>query len=244
MNHPKLRDSKKLKTDEIYELGQLPESLVKKIGAHIVYMVCTGRKDLTGNDWGDIFSDVVKGRHLSSPIGIADVVCGNMAWSLKTVKAPKPFASKSVRLISGRCSPDYSFDIDNPHEDIQRTGQAVLSIWNARIDIAYEEYNPVRVGVLVRNDALTEFCFFEEYIERYRTTDFEWKENRNGNLIGIRKETGEPQFTWQPHGAQFTIHAKVPEDAIKFKVRKPPIIPMEEALESIHFDESWVQIVE
>lgn len=243
MKHPKLRDSKKLVTDELYELSQLPEPLIKKVGAHIVYLLHTGRKDMTGDDWGDIFADVIGGTHFSSPVGIADVAYGEMAWSMKTVKTASPFNCKNVRLISGRCSPDFSFGITDPHENIQKTGQAVLAVWNERINIAYEEYNPVRVNVLVRNNDLSEFCIFEEYIERYRTSDFVWEENKNGNLIGRKKDSGETFFTWQPHGSQFTIHAKVPEDAVKFKVRKPPVISMSETLKNIHFDESWIQIV-
>lgn len=243
MNHPKLRDSKKLKTEELYELGQVPDSIIKKIGTHIVYLLHIGRTDLTGDDWGDIFADSIGGTHFASPIGIADVAYKNMAWSMKTVKNQHPFSCSSVRLISGRCSPDFSFGITNPHEDIQKTGRAVLAVWNERINIAYDEYNPVRVGILVRNNDLSEFCFFEEYIERYKTNDFMWEENKNGNLIGKNIHTGETFFTWQPHGSQFTIHTKVPSDAIKFTVKRPPIVPMEEALESINFDESWIQIL-
>ncbi|MCQ2294813.1 MAG: hypothetical protein MJZ67_04085 [Bacteroidales bacterium] len=243
MNHPRLRDSKKALTNELYELGHFPEQMIKKIGAHIVYMLHIGRKDIIGDDWGDIFADVIGGKHFSSPLGVADVSYNGMAWSMKTVKNENPFSCKNLRLISGRCSPDFSFGITDPHSDIQRTGQAVLAVWNERINIAYEEYNPVRVNVLVRNSGLTEFCLFEEYIERYRTADFVWEENKNGNLIGKRKDTGDTFFTWQPHGSQFTIHTRVPEDAVKFTVKKPPIVSMDEALKNIHFDESWVQIL-
>jgi len=243
MKHPRLRDSKKLTTEELYPLGEVPESIIKRIGAHVVFLLHSGRTDISGDDWGDIFAEAIGGTHFSSPVGIADVAQGKMAWSMKTVKAKTPFNSRSVRLISGRCSPDYSFGITDPHEDIQRTGQAVLAVWNERINIAYEEYNPVRVSVLVRGEDLTEFTLFEEYIERFNTHDYEWEENKNGNLIGVNKKTGETSFTWQPHGSQFTIHTKVPEDAIKFKVRKPPITPMDEVLKNIKFDESWVQII-
>lgn len=243
MNRPKLRDSKKLKTDELYELGRPPESVIKRFGAHIAYLIHMGRTDITGDDWGDMFAETIGGTHLSCPIGIADVTHGKMAWSMKTVKATNPFTSSNIRLISGRCSPDFSFGITDPHQDIQRTGKAVLAVWNERINIAYDEYNPVRVGILVRNNNLSEFCFFEEFIERYKTSDFVWEENRNGNLIGINKETGVTQFTWQPHGSQFTIHTKVPTDAIRFKVKRPPIISMDEVLKSIKFDESWVEII-
>lgn len=33
--------------------------------------------------------------------------------------------STSVKLISGRCSPDYSYGITDPHKDVQKTGEAV-----------------------------------------------------------------------------------------------------------------------
>lgn len=71
----------------------------------------------------------------------------------------------------------------------------------------------------------------------------EWKTNPNGNLIGINKETKEQCFTWQPHGSQFTIHTKVPEDAVKFRIKRPPTITKSNVLESINFDDSWVNII-
>lgn len=209
-------------------------------------MLCIGRDDLGGNDWGDIFADAIGGTHLSSPVGIADVTSGKMAWSMKTVKNSNPLKCRNLRLISGRCSPDYSYGINNPHEDIRKTGEAVLDIWNERINIAYDQYNPVRVCVLVRNPEMTEFCLYEEYIERYRTTEFEWRKNKKGNLEGISNTTGETAFTWQPSGSQFTIHSKVPNDAIRFRVRKPQpeeIIPKEKILHYLNFDSSWIEII-
>ncbi len=241
--HPKLKDAKKLACFENYELGKLPNEMIKQIGAHIVYQLHSGRTDLTGEDWGNIFAQVIGGEHFNKPVGIADVHKGKLAWSMKTVKSTNVFTTTSIRLISGRCSPDYSFDISNPHEDIQRTGQAVLAIWNTRVNIAREEFNPIRVNVLIRSYDLTEFQIFEEIVEQYRTTDFIWVENKNGNLEGYKKQTDEKFFTWQPHGAQFTIHTKVPEDAIKFKVRTPPIAPMNDVLKLLKFDDSWVEIL-
>ncbi|MBQ7690092.1 MAG: hypothetical protein IJT30_02720 [Muribaculaceae bacterium] len=243
MKHPKLRDAKHLVTNEIYELGKLPSEVITKIGGSIVYLLHTGRTDISGDDWADVFAMAVGGTHFASPVGIADVAVGKMAWSMKTVKHSNVFKCKNVRLISGRCSPDYSYGIQDPHANIAKTGQAVLAVWNERINIAYDEYNPVRVNVLVRNYDLTEFVLFEEYIERYRTVDYRWIENKNGNLIGIHKQSGRTCFTWQPHGSQFTIHSEIPNDAIKFRVRKPPIINQELALTNIGFDESWIEIL-
>ena len=242
-SYPKLRDIRKLYCATPYELSHIPDDVIRNIGRHLIYLLHTGRTDVSGDDWGDIFAKVLNGTHFASPVGIADVAVGKSAWSLKTVKSSNAFGTKSVRLISGRCSPDYSFGISNPHEDIQRTGQAVLAVWNARIDIAYESYNPVRVNVLIRSDDMTKFRIFEEHIERYRTTDYEWKENRNGNLEGYHKVRGTKCFTWQPHGAQFTIHTDVPDDARKFRIRKPPVAPIDEVLKMLKYDESWVDLL-
>lgn len=242
MRQPKLRDSRNL-IKELYPIGKVPADIINKVGADIVYMLYTGRHDLTGNDWGDIFAKAVDGNHFGSPVGIVDVAKDKTAWSMKTVKANNPFNARNVRLISGRCSPDYSYGIEDPHDDIQQTGEAVLAIWNSRVDIALSHYPRVRVSVLIRNNDLDNFTLYEEYLEHFNISDFEWKENVNSNLEGINKHTGYKQFVWQPHGSQFTILSPVPDDAIKFKVRKPDLLPQEEALKSIGFDSSWIEIL-
>lgn len=242
MKQPRLRDSRNLIL-ELYPINKVPIELINKFGADIVYMLYTGRHDLTGNDWGDIFAKAVNGEHLSKPIGIVDVAKDKTAWSMKTVKATNPFDAKTVRLISGRCSPDYSYGIEDPHDDIQRTGEAVLSIWNSRVDIALNHYPRVRVCVLIRNNDMTSFSLYEEYLEHFNLSNYEWIENKNSNLEGINKHTGIKEFVWQPHGSQFTILSPVPEDAIKFKIKKPELLPQDEALASIGFDSSWIEII-
>lgn len=243
MKHPKLRDSKHLITNELYPIGDIPKEYIVKIGGHVVYLIHSGRADMTGDDWGDIFADAIGGKHLASPVGIADVELGNMAWSMKTVKSTNVFECESIRLISGRCSPDYSFGITDPHENIQRTGDAVLAVWNERINIARDHYNQVRESILIRNEELSEFRLFEEDLQRYRTSDYEWVENSRGNLEGIDIHTGAKRFTWQPHGSQFTIHTPVPADAVKFTVRRPPVISIEDTLKTLNFDDTWVKII-
>ncbi len=243
MKHPRLRDGKRLQTSEPYPINEIPSEIIVKLGAHLVYLLYVGRKDISGSDWGDAFSDAIGGVHLDSPVGIADVVLGKMAWSMKTVKNANPFNAKTVRLISGRCSPDYSYGITDPHKDIQETGRAVLGIWNERINLAHDNYNPVRTSVLVRSNDLLSYTLFEEDNHRFRTSDYIWEVNSNGNLIGKHIETGVICFTWQPHGSQFTIHTHVPENAVKFTIKRPPILKKEDILEVIDFDESWVEII-
>jgi len=243
MKHPKLRDSGRLHSHELYPTNDLPTDLIVNIGRHLVYLLYIGRKDLTGGDWGDAFADTINGKHLDSPVGIADVVLEGMAWSMKTVKCPHPHTAKNIRLISGRCSPDYSYGITDPHKDIQETGRAVLGIWNERINIAQDNYNPVRTSVLVRSADMLSYTLFEEENHRYRTNDYIWEVNKNGNLIGKNIETNEIKFTWQPHGSQFTIHTNIPKNAIRFTIKQPPTLSKATILDVIGYDESWIDII-
>lgn len=242
MRQPRLRDSRNL-ISELYPLGQVPQDILTKIGAGIVYRIHTGRKDITGDDWGDILAEAVEGTHFAKPVGITDLATETTAWSAKTVKQKNPFNTSNVRLISGRNSPDFSYGIEDPHDDIQKTGDAVLGIWNGRVDIAQSHHSRIRVNVLVRNEDLTEFIMYEEYLEHFRISDYQWQENERGNLEGINKHTGEKCFTWQPHGSQFTIHSIVPDDAIKFRLRRPPLLTQDSALQNIGFDSSWIEII-
>jgi hypothetical protein len=244
MDHPKLRDSKRLLTREPYPINEIPEEIIKKIGKKIVYLLCVGYKDLSGDEWGNVFAEAIGGVHLQSPVGIADVTFDKMAWSMKTVKSKTPHRGNAyVRLISGRCSPDYSYGISDPHKDIEATGRAVLNIWNERVNIAQDYYNPLRTSILVRNENLLTFSLFEEENHRYVASAYRWEENRNGNLIGIEIETGLRRFTWQPHGSQFTIHTQIPPNAVKFKIKRPPQLDIEETLKQINYNDDWVEIL-
>lgn len=243
MKHPRLRDANRLLTREPYPLNEIPDEVIVKIAGYFAYLLYVGRKDITGEDWGDAFAKAIGGTHLDSPVGIADVVLGKMAWSMKTVKNPHPLTVRRVRLISGRCSPDYSYGITNPHEDIQQTGRAVLGIWNERINIAHDSYNPVRTMVLVRSEDCLSYCLFEEDTHRFATNEYLWEANKNGNLLGKDINTGLTRFTWQPHGSQFTIHTSVPANAVRFTIKRPPVIDDAVILSAMGFDASWVNII-
>lgn len=241
MPNPRLRDSSRLITHELYPLGMIPDDIITRISQYIVYLLASGKTTMTGDEWGDSFSYAIAGTHLSSPIGIADVVYGSQAWSCKTVKKEHPFRARNIRLISGRNNVNYSYGVTDAFLNIQDTGQKVLEIWNQRVQIANDHYNPVRTIVLVRSDDMTEFCLFEEQCVMYPTNQYCWELNRNGNFIGKLEE--RKSFTWQPDGSQFTIHTQVPSNAIKFTVRKPSSILLKDMLELVGFDDSWVNII-
>lgn len=151
--------------------------------------------------------------------------------------------NRIVRLIRGRCSPGYSYNISDPHKDIDATGRAVLNIWNERVNIAQDYYNPLRTSILIRSEDMLSFTLFEEENHRYAASSYRWEENKDNNLEGFDIETGEKKFTWQPHGSQFTIHTRIPKNAVRFKVKQPPILDVEETLRQINYDDSWVEIL-
>jgi len=243
MQRPKLRDNRGKGPFELYPLGQMTDEIIYNIAKWMTYHFSTGKSDIDGEDWGDIFAKAIGGEHLGKPYGLADVIYENMAWSVKSVKATKPLIQKKIRLISGRCSPDYSYGISDPHEDVQRTGDAVLNIWNERINIAKDKFEPLRTSILVRNFNTLEFALFEHETLRYIVSDYTWRVNKNGNLEGLDVATNTHQFTWQPHGSQFTILSDIPLSAKRFKVKRPPVLDFEETISQIGFDESWVTIL-
>jgi hypothetical protein len=224
-------------------LGQIPDAALYEMAEQLVHRIAIGHRDLDGDDFGTIFAKAIGGEHRGSPLGIADVVQNGCAWSVKTVAARYPFTAKGVRLISGRNAPVYSSGITKPLEDLQATGAAVLSIWNARVNEAHNQHDDLRIAVLIRNMVTRQFHIFEEEALRFTPADFEWSLNPKGNLEGRDKVTKQHRFTWQPHGAQFTVLRHVPASARKFSViRNVPIVSPESVLESIGYGPDWVEV--
>ncbi len=211
------------------------------IGRDIVHRLAVGMGDITGDDFGTIFAKAVDGQHHAKPIGIGDVEWDGCAWSVKTVQGKQN--KKSVRLISGRNSPDYSHGISDPRADLNATGHAVLSIWNARIDEALHEFDELRIIVFIRDMAIRTFVLFEEEAQRFIPEDYEWKINKNGNFEGYDKATGDHYFTWQPSGSQFSIYRSVPGSARRFHiVPDVPLVTPEVILSHVKFQPDWIKI--
>ncbi|HAS87978.1 MAG TPA: hypothetical protein DCS48_01530 [Desulfovibrio sp.] len=186
----------------------------------------------------------MNGIHLASPVGLADVVKNNEAWSGKTVQSKNPHTTKSVRIISGRNNLTYSYDIDNPFENIQHSGECVLNIWNERLDIVHQRFSNLRTTVLIRNMDSFEFTLFEIDTNRVLTREFKWKTNQHKNFIAHNILTSKHTFTWQPNGSQFTIIHPVPASAVKFKLKHPPVLDFEKTLDQIDYSNSWIDFIE
>ena len=241
-NRPRLRGTRQSR-NAVYPLGEFPDELIHEIARHLVYLTAVGHADLSGNEWGHVFAAAVGGEHHASNLDSGDVTLDNCAWSLKTVKSSNPFEARQTRLISGRNSPTYSRGITDPFISIPETGRAVLEIWNARVDRVLNDYEDYRSLVLIRNMNVLRFSMFESEVTRFIPGDYQWGLNARENFEGINSQTGEHCFTWQPHGGQFTILKTVPASAIKYQIRRPPMLDFQEVLNSVRFDPSWVEII-
>lgn len=197
---------------------------------------------MSGDQFSRIFSDAIDGLSFGKPIGIADVAWNGCCWSVKTVQHKQPHEATRLRLISGRNAPIYSSGITDPLKDIQATGASVLNIYNERINKAKWDHDDTRLVVLVRHMQAQEFTIFERPIVPFVANDYEWQVNKRGNLMGL---LGDVQmFTWQPHGAQFTIHENVPASATRFRITKNPgMLEMIHVLRLVRFKPDWVKIL-
>lgn len=242
MKQPKLRTADKIKPP--YQLGSFPSEFIYKVGREIVYKLATQISDsLEGPEWERIFADAIDATWKPSNVGLDDIVKGVCAWGAKSVKNSNPFHVKSIRLISGRNSPAYSFNEKNLGADAQKIGDMVLEIWNARVKSLRNKFAHLRTIVLIKSPELTEFVIYESETVMFPTSDYSWKRNERGNLEGYDKATKEHRFTWQPHGSQFTIVERVPTKKICFKIKKPERVDEEILLKSIGFKRDWITIV-
>lgn len=234
--------------DGPWDVGSLPDRVIYEMGKQFVHRMAIrdtdAAPDITGDDFGTIFANAIGGMHREKPIGLGDVTDNGTGWSVKTVKATKPHEATTVRLISGRCSPDYSYGISDPRKDPQKTGRAVLGIWNGRVNASLDEFDRMRLVVLLRNFDVQEFTVFEQPLRQFAADDYEWRTNTRGNLEGFNSE-GVHRFTWQPHGAQFTIKRAVPGSARRFIItRTVPRHTPDAVLEWIGYRDDWIRFGE
>lgn len=241
---PRLRNVDK--TPGPYPLSHFPTGFASKLGREVVYLLATRpAPTIEGQDWEQIFARLLDARWKPSNVGLDDVVLETTAWGAKTVKQDNPYKTKRVRLISGRNSPNYSFD-DSISSDIDpdTLGRMVLQIWNARVSSIRAKYENVRTVVLLKSDDLLELTMFELETVMFPPEEYRWVRNKKKNLEGYSKATDCHRFTWQPHGSQFTIIEEVPKKKLSIRIKQPEPLPPHQVLELVGFDDSWIEIIE
>lgn len=250
MSHHAPRLRRATKTNPLFQLNAFPASFVDKLSQHICYHLATrAGADLEGTDWEKIFADCIGASWTPSNVGLDDIthIASSTAWGAKTVKgrvyttAEAMARSQSIRLISGRNSPNYSFDeaINPKKHDPNDVGKMVLDIWNARVKEVRAKFENLRTVVLVKGADLLSAVVFEYDTDMYLTDEYVWIWNSNGNLEGSDRSSGVHKFTWQPHGSQFTIIEKIPNDALRLQFKMPKRVPMQAVLEQVGFNSTF-----
>ncbi|MBU4224480.1 MAG: hypothetical protein KKC71_01495 [Chloroflexi bacterium] len=238
---PRLRTVDKIKPP--FPLNQFSPDFGYILGKEIVYLLATkSTADLAGPEWEQIFAKGIGATWKPSNVGLDDVTLGVCAWGAKTVKNPRPHQANIVRLISGRNSPAYSYEQMELNADPQEIGIDVLSIWNARVESIRSRFSHLRTVVLIKSYDLIELAVFEFETVLYPIDQYTWSRNERGNLEAFEKATGAHRFTWQPHGSQFTIIERVPQDCLLIKVKPPPKLDKEHILKTLNFDDSWITV--
>lgn len=244
MREPRLRTVNKAVAP--FGLNQFPGQFTDTLAREIVYMQATkSSMSLEGNEWEQIFAECIGAEWKPSNVGLDDVVLGNCCWGARTVFASGNIEKqKTVRLISGRNSPTYSYGVDKlTGENPDEIGKLVLDIWNERVSAVRQIYKFVRTVVLVKSKDYGHYLVFEFDTVRYDPELYRFEWNRRMNLEGYEKSTGTHRFTWQPSGSQFTVIEDIPEKRLHISIKKPEKIAKEKVLEVVNFDSSWYQIV-
>jgi len=242
-NSPKLRTVHK--SVSAFPLNEFPKEFPFLLGKELIYLLASkGLPSIEGSEWERIFATCIGAEWKPSNVGLDDVVMGNTAWGAKSIKAKRPSKKKDVRLISGRNSPNYSFnERSDQNADPELIGKLVLEIWNERVSAIREKYKHLRTVVLIKSNDLSEVVVFEFDTIRYDHELYNWEWNKEKNLIGTQKKTGKHCFTWQTHGSQFTIFEDIPEKSMVIKLKRPQTLDKEQILLAMGFDKSWVTVV-
>jgi hypothetical protein len=216
-----------------------------KVGAAIIYHLHTRNEArLEGSDWEKIFAGAIGADWRPSNVGLDDVRLDNCCWGAKTVKSAHPLAQKTVRLISGRNSLDYSYNFSDPRAiEPNVIGPLILQIWNDRVSSVRQRFAHVRTIVLMKSIDLLENTIFEIETLRFEPELYTWKWNVRNNIEGFDQD-GVHRFTWQPSGSQFTVVEDVPDDSISFRIRKTEPLSQIAILEALGFEDDWVTILD
>ena len=242
---PKLRQASK--SQQLYKINEFPKGFAHTVAKEIFLIKATSlfssdKVDVQGDVWEQIFANAIgANRDSAIALGLDDIQDAetSTAWGAKTVKWGKRSdispailsGNAKVNLISGRNSPEYSFNrsVDPSRDDPSEIAEFVLAIWNQRVSEVRTKFKNIRTVVMVKCASLKRVIIFEKETEFFQFQDYTWAWNSNKNLIGSFDDV--IKFTWQPHGSQFTVkNVIIPQEAIIIDIAEPSEFPREELL--------------
>ena len=139
---PKIRNVNK--TLEEYPLNRFPEASLRHLADHILYWKAIGHLNASGQEWEKAFATSIGARWNPSNCGLDDVRKNSSAWGVKTINHQNMSHGRRVRLISGRCSPSYSYAEYDLGGDPCKIGGMVLEIFNERVNAAKQDCKHLR----------------------------------------------------------------------------------------------------
>ena len=230
-----------------HPLNQLSRSTVNDLGRELAVFKLRGAPDLTGASFQTAWANALSGKSCAGSEGLDDVSLNGTGWSCKTVHIKNPLTSRAkVRLVVGRCSPEYSAGSTAGTALPEVTGEIVLSIFNARIANAISKYGDMRLVWCRRNFESMEFVVVEERLAEVVVGDYIWSKAKTGTLQGVHRGSGFKEWVWQPHGGQLSRLRPVPSGAARFRVNigvPVPLVPRDEILRRAGWDPSWVDLL-
>ena len=193
---------------------------------------------ISEHEWASVFARCIGADWSSSECRWSVTRKDGIAWCAKIITNCLPHKVKHVVLEFN------GFDVGNVHtEEPNQLGEMILGVWNARIAEVRKQFATTRTVVLIKGDDLSTVSVFEEEALRFLSEEYEWDWNQKDDLEGYVKETGVKRFTWQPHGSRFSITTNVPDNCLKIRICRPPLLDRDEVLTQLKFDPSWIEIV-
>lgn len=206
-----------------WRVGEFNREFLTRFNREIVRALILWEDILVGNTFRDIFAEAINGRREPVDNYVGDVSLGRTCWSAKAVHSRNPHRAKSVKLNSCLSTPFHVSGISLPFEGAQETGDAVLSIWNERVDEINESHPDSRFIVLIGNMGKFEFTIFEEELTKYSPEDFTWTINPDKDYEGRKKSGGRHVFTWLPQESEIIMIRRVPSSAHRLRNGKGTI---------------------
>ena len=88
---------------------------------------------------------------------------------------------------------------------------------------------------------MTQYTLFEKEAHEIDPKSINWVVNKNGNFEGYTH--GKHRYTWQPDGSQFTVIYSVPDEALRFTIKKPAPLDFDTVIKEIGFNDDWIKVI-
>ncbi len=209
-------------------------SFVQELGKDLTFLLATrGRLELDNEEWARTLERATRSESSGRAI-LRRARCFRV-WH--------PFATRHVSLTNTLHLPvDFDKAVSECAADPNKLGAMILETWNKSLSVV-RGFDEERFSVLFAGKDSSSAVFFEVPIVSFEPSEYVWEWNEDEGLDGYEKGTDVQRFTWQPHGSQFTVISRVPDNRLKLRIRRPQLLDRDSVLEQLKFDPSWVEIV-